>query len=234
MASTSHRHRAAAAAALAAIEIGTVAVARGPGGQSESDHETLRQSLLWWLALPPASQLRDLPADVQEAFGRFRARMLTHRSRLRRPTDRDFPVRAAFEKKQALERTVHGLFPLPGIESVAAEFAERISPSYEWEGNSGGPLGELDGAERFLAQHAGTPIRPYALLLVAHRCICALDALEHELKYRPGARESNLAQQARLRQLFAKRLDEAILSEHRLIRSVAVDLDRRPGCLSGN
>jgi len=234
MISTSRRDRAAVAVILTAILIGAVAVAARPRVLRETGNERLRRSLLWWLASPEGPPLPDLPADVHQAFSEFRATTLTHRSRLRRPADRDFPVQAAFDKKQALERTVHGLFPLRGIESVAAEFADRVSPAYEWEGNSSGPLGELNGAERFLARYPKTPIRQYALLLIAHRSICALDALEYELKYERGDRAWNIAQQARLRQLFSKALPEAMLSDHLLIRSVAVDLERSPKCLGEN
>lgn len=233
MASTSHRYREAVALGVAGILSCAIALAARSNAK-ETGAEIVRKSVLWWVAYSPDFEPRDLPADVQEAFREFRARTRSYRSRLRPPTDPDFPVQAAFKKKQDLERTVHGLFPVRQIGSVAAEFAERVSPAYEWEGYSGGPLTEINGAERFLASYPKTPIRSYALLLIAHRSICALDALEYELKSQHGAPEQNVAEQTRLRHLSSKALEAATLSQHPLIRFIGEDLTRRPRCLSEN
>ena len=198
--------------------------------QAPTDASKVRTALLWWI--PLQVEPSELNEDARKAVAEFRARQGTFRSHLRPPADRDFPVRAAFEKKQALERTIVGLFAGQAIDAAAASFAEAVSPSYEWEGFSGGPLAEIDGAEQFLIRYPKMPIRSYALLLIAHRCICALDALQYEARSGSGDSASNLAQQARLRQRLPEAVREASLSEHPLVRFVAADVERRPRCFT--
>ena len=223
---------AAAITTLAIVVGGTIGLSAAQTRRRPSETEVVRGSLLWWSTFyAKDAALPGLPAEVRQSYGEFRARRLAFRSRLRRPTDRDFPVQAAFDKKQALERTVYALFPRKGIERIAAAFAEDVSPAYEWEGFSGGPLTDLHGAERFLARSPETPIRSYAMLLIAHRSLCALDALKYEFKPDREDSDWNVAQQARLPGVYARALEEATHSEHPLVRYVARDLERRPTCL---
>lgn len=193
---------------------------------------TVRRALLWGCCMQSVT-VRQLPVEVARAVGDFNSKSKTFRSRLRPPRGRNRTVRAVFEKKVALERTVFALFRGQTMAVTAAEFAESVSPSYEWEGYSGGPLGEMTGAEKFLSRHPTTPVRPYALLLIAHRSICALDALQYELKYdNSEARAWNLAQQATLRKRLPDALAEAARSSHPLIRFVAAEVERTPTCIT--
>ena len=203
-----------------------------PAAATPAKAYTVRGALLWWCCMESVT-VRELPGEVAAAVGDFHSRSKTFRSRLRPPQGRNAPARAVFEKKQALERTVFALFPGQTMAVRAAEFAETVSPAYEWEGASGGPLAEIAGAEKFLSRHPTTPVRPYALLLIAHRSICALDALQYELERdNRDAQAWNLAQQATLRKRLPGALAEAARSSHSLIRFVAAEVERTPACLT--
>jgi hypothetical protein len=117
-----------------------------------------------------------------------------------------------------------------GIAAEAAMFADSVSPAYEWEGYSDGPLSEMAGAERYVAGHPTTRIRPYAQLLIAHRGICALEALQYERKNGIGHRDRNSAQQSRVRSRSQQAMLDASKATHPLVRFVARVLSRNPRC----
>ena len=199
--------------------------------RNELSNAAIRDALLWWSQLPKSAEFHDLSPDVNAALMQFIETSGGFHSRLRRPSDRSFEVQSAFLKKQALERTVVALFTRDGIGAEAANFADSVSPAYEWEGFSGGPLSEMAGAELYLERHPSTPIRSYAQLLIAHRSICASDALQFELKDRVGDRNGDAAQLVRVRSRFQQAIVEASQSPFLLVQFVALDLSRNPRCL---
>jgi hypothetical protein len=199
--------------------------------QEQAATNAIRDALLWWSEVPHGVAVTDLASAVEKAVGEFRARSKVFQSRLRPPADRAFELQSAFLRKQMLERTAYALGRGAPAASEAALLANSVSPAYEWEGYSGGPLGEMHGADRYVARYPNAAIRAYALLLVAHRSTCALDALRYELANGSGNRTWNLRQQATVRGRFQRALAEAMRSQHPLIRLAAADLERNPRCL---
>jgi len=176
-------------------------------------------------------EVSDLDPEVTTAIREFAARTKRFQSHLRPPADKAPELQEAFLRKQMLERTAYALGTGSNAGSEAASLAAHVSPAYEWEGFSGGPLGEMEGADRYVARYPHASIRPYALLLVGHRGICALEALRYELVTDHGDRSSNLRRQVTIERQYKRALDEAALSPHPLVRFVAADLRRTPRCL---
>jgi len=217
--------------ALSFIVFATAAAtSSGPVLRDDRASEAVRTALLWWSAWAPDTRFQDLPSEVQNSLKQFNATAAGFQSRMRGPSTKDFALQSVFRKKQALERTVVALFGHDAA-AEASRFATFVSPAYEWEGFSGGPLGELAGAEHYLAEQPTTRIRPYALLVIAHRAACASDALHYELREGVGDRNWNLARQSRVQSRFQQAAAEASFSTHPLIQFVAQDLSRNPRCL---
>jgi hypothetical protein len=198
--------------------------------QQSSITEAVRNALVWWNGLPDSIDVSGVDPELQTAMREFRARMKAFQSRLRPPRDQSPELQEAFFMEQMLEQTAYALGAGPAAAAEAAVLATHVSPAYEWEGFSGGPLGEMDGADRYVGHYPQASIRPYALLLVAHRGICALDALRYELANDHRDRSRNLRRQAAARRRYERALAEAAVSQHPLVRFVAADLRRTPRC----
>ena len=91
--------RYAGALTTLSIVVGTmIAVPATQTRRGPSEREVVRGSLLWWLTYyAKDAALPNLPAEVQQAYGEFRARGRAFHSRLRRPMDRSFPMQSAFD-----------------------------------------------------------------------------------------------------------------------------------------
>jgi len=101
----------------------------------------------------------------------------------------------------------------------AEAFANAIPLILEWEGMSGGPVGEADFVDNWLNKQPMTPIAPFLYLLKAHRLRAGYEAAR--------ARHEN-----NLWPILARRYREALnmakSSSNPLVSCIADDLDAQP------
>ncbi len=103
--------------------------------------------------------------------------------------------RMAFNKKIQVEQGIVSLISTKGIEDIAYQFAKNAPMSYEWEGNSDGPLNEAEFAEDYLHQNPNTPIKPYLILFLVHHYRIAFECLDFEKKFEAQANAAGKYQQ---------------------------------------
>jgi hypothetical protein len=198
-----------------------MSTARAAGGPHAIEAQVLFGTVFEVLAEPAALNALHPPDEARSRIETLLRRAERFRSRLPDDGGPPGPERAVLEKKWALERDLVALIDLEGIEEMAAGYARRAVLSYEWEGGSDGPLAEAAFAERYLADHPTTPLRPYLTLFLAHRMRCAYETETLNRGARAGLRDS-------LSERYGSYLAAALRDPDSLVRYVAADMDARP------
>ena len=95
---------------------------------------------------------------VRPRFDRFVRCLTGFRSRLPEPTE--VFQNAARPHQRSLERALVCTSQAPSIASLAADYAQRATILYEWEGDYTSPLAEAAFAERFIEANPRSPLAP--------------------------------------------------------------------------
>ena len=150
---------------------------------------------------------------VRPRFGRFVRCLAEFRSQL--PETTDFFQDSARPHRRSLERALVCTSQAPSIASLAADYAQRATILYEWEGDYTSPLAEATSAEQFIEANPRSPLAPYLDLFVAARMRYAFELLD-------GARgNTEMLALARKYQAFLSRAQSA----DPLVALIADDLD---------
>lgn len=126
--------------------------------------------------------------------------------------------RAVLVRRRVLEEQMVAI--LGGeVRAEAKAFADAVPLMTEWEGMSGGPVGEADFVDNWLNKRPGTPIAPFLHLFKAHRLRAGYEAARarHEEDIRPI-----------LARRYREAMNKARSSTSPLILCIAGDLEAQP------
>ena len=113
---------------------------------------------------------------LRPRFSRFVRCLAEFRSQL--PETTEFFEDSARPHQRSLERALVCTSQKPSIASLAADYAQRATILYEWEGDYASPLAEAAFAERFIEANPQSPLTPYLNLFVAARMRYAFELLD--------------------------------------------------------
>lgn len=164
------------------------------------------------------SDLAKLPEAVRARLQRVLERRSAFKSRLKGGASD--PAAVAVEaKKRRLEAGIVALLDAPGIEQLAADFAESATVAHQWDGGPDGPLDEAAGAEDFLKHDPATPLAPYLYVLIAARQRAAFETMK------APADKAAMAAAAKKYRTFMQR---ARAAGDPVFRLLADDMERLP------
>lgn len=124
-----------------------------------------------------ADDLKALPPAVRDRLTRFLERRSKFTSRLQGTASSMTDV-AVQAKKRRLEGAIVSVVESPGIEKLAADYAEQASVANEWGRDAGPPTAEAAFAEDFLKKDPSTPLAPFLYLFIADRHRAAFETLD--------------------------------------------------------
>ena len=119
-------------------------------------------------------------------------------------------------------------FTGPVSATEAASYAKAAKLYREWEGMADGPMDEAQWAERYLADHPKTLLRPYVELFLLHRLRAAFEAATDSAERRdtgnmPVARAGQIQTEAATR--YRAVWDRVNASADPLTKALAADID---------
>ena len=131
-------------------------------------------AVLWGVnPMPPATQTRDLPADVQTKLAEYRSRQDVFRTALKPAPNATTEEREVFAKRVGVERVIFCLFPRRDSAKIAASYASDADLSYEWENEARPPRAEAAFIDNLLRDLPQPWLAPYLNLIAGHRKLCA-------------------------------------------------------------
>jgi hypothetical protein len=168
---------------------------------------------------PSAADQRRMSPELTGRLHAFLVRTKHVKSRLHPPESAYPEDKERFSVRQEIERAIVALVDDPGIAREAAFYAKDAVFAYEYEADSGGPTGEAQYAEAYLAKHPQTPMAPFLDLFLAHR---------YRALYETEVWAKNVEGEKRAARKYREAIQQARASDDLLIRAAADDLDRQP------
>jgi hypothetical protein len=159
------------------------------------------------------------PPGVRDELQRFVQRVREYRPRPR-PAGLGSEMTMVYAAREAYEAKLVAAGG-SGVERLAQEYVDALSPCYEWEAFHDCPEREAFFAEQYLPRHPDSPFREFVQLIAAHRWLCAADAYEFE---------RNQAGADTARSAYQRALAAADQSRSALIKTAAAELKGANRC----